>query len=222
MPCCYLYLPHAVAFYAAENLNWHLKMNAKCSVYIAMLPYFTKTDANMLGRIFRRIIPEQIFILDESKSHTTSPALEYTLIKKLNDEGMFNKNQLNNYYEKWKYFLDEFLVRKICPNGPNVARTAIWTKEQGLNTIAETKDHNVNKCPKYNSVSYTGDLSVHFFCLLVVQQPALGQSQGSVKNFLGSSTGWWADTKLNIKNPHVEGLFIPRLMLRIPPILAVN
>ena len=113
-------------------------------------------------------------------------------------------------------------MRKICPNGPNVARTAIWTKEQGLNTIAETKDHNVNKCPKYNSVSYTGDLSVHFFCLLVVQQPALGQSQGSVKNFLGSSTGWWADTKLNIKNPHVEGLFIPRLMLRIPPILAVN
>ena len=26
--------------------------------------------------------------------------------------------------------------------------------------------------------------------------------------------------KLNIKNPHVKGLFIPRLMLRFPPILA--
>ena len=29
-------------------------------------------------------------------------------------------------------------------------------------------------------------------------------------------------SKLNIKNPHVKGLFIPRLMLRFPPILAVN
>ena len=27
-----------------------------------------------------------------------------------------------------------------------------------------------------------------------VQRPALGQSQGSVKSFLGSSAGWWADT----------------------------
>ena len=27
-----------------------------------------------------------------------------------------------------------------------------------------------------------------------LQRPALGQSQGSVKSFLGSSTGWWADT----------------------------
>ena len=27
-------------------------------------------------------------------------------------------------------------------------------------------------------------------------------------------------SKLNIKNPHVEGLFISRLLLRFPPILA--
>ena len=27
-----------------------------------------------------------------------------------------------------------------------------------------------------------------------LQRPALGQSQGSDISFLGSSTGWWADT----------------------------
>ena len=27
-----------------------------------------------------------------------------------------------------------------------------------------------------------------------LQRPSLGQSQGSVKNFPGSSTGWWDDT----------------------------
>ena len=29
-----------------------------------------------------------------------------------------------------------------------------------------------------------------------IQRPAFGQSQGSVKSFLGSSTGWWAAATL--------------------------
>ena len=37
-------------------------------------------------------------------------------------------------------------------------------------------------------------ISHHGFMPGKLQRPALGQSQGSVKSFLGSSTGWWADT----------------------------
>ena len=37
-------------------------------------------------------------------------------------------------------------------------------------------------------------LSTHKCMNLELQRPALRESQGSVKNFLGSSTGWWADS----------------------------
>ena len=71
-----------------ENLNYHLKMHAKCIVYIALLSNFTQNDATMIGTIFRRIVPERIFIVDEGDSDTVFPAAEeYMLIKRLNDQG---------------------------------------------------------------------------------------------------------------------------------------
>ena len=74
--------------HAAERLNWHLKMNAKCSLYIFRLANFTQNDAKMIGVIFRRIVPEQIFIFDQSNSDKDRPAvIEYKLIKEVNDHG---------------------------------------------------------------------------------------------------------------------------------------
>ena len=62
--------------------------NAKCTLFIGLLPRIRENDANMLGTIFRRIVPEQIFLIDESNSDTTIPAIvEYNSIKKLNDQG---------------------------------------------------------------------------------------------------------------------------------------
>ena len=78
----------SVEFQAAERLNWHLKMNAKCSLYIARLPNFTENDANMMRIIFRRLVPEQIFILDSSISDIVRhSAVEVKLINKINDHG---------------------------------------------------------------------------------------------------------------------------------------
>ena len=37
-------------------------------------------------------------------------------------------------------------------------------------------------------------LSFWYKYYMTLQRTALGQSQGSVKTFLGSSYGWWADT----------------------------
>ena len=78
----------SVEFHAAERLNWHLKMNAKCSLYISRLANFTQYDAKMIGVIFRRIVFEQIFIFDLNYSDIVKPAVvEYKLINEINDHG---------------------------------------------------------------------------------------------------------------------------------------
>ena len=64
--------------------------DAKCTLFIALLPRIGENDANMLGTIFRRIVPDQIFLIDESNNDTTIPAIvEYNSIKKLNDQGKY-------------------------------------------------------------------------------------------------------------------------------------
>ena len=48
-----------------------------------------------------------------------------------------------------------------------------------------------NHCKSHKLLAWA--IVEHLF-YTYLQQPALGQSQGSVKSFHGSSTGWWADS----------------------------
>lgn len=136
--------PHTVATYAAEHLNKHLKMNAQCSLYIARYAKFTQNHANLIGLIFRRIESEQIFIIDESSSDKPlRAAVEYNLIKKIPDHGMLPVKHEFYCMKLLTKYLDTIIITTICPNGPIVGETVVWTKERGLKVANTIKCHGV-------------------------------------------------------------------------------
>ena len=63
--------------------------------------------------------------------------------------------------------------------------------------LSPTEAEGLGTCDKFlTAACCLHALQFSILLAFTVQRPALGQFQGSVKSFLGSSTGWWADTTL--------------------------